>query len=248
MNRKQFLDIETNEQVTRYLDELCSDPSFLCKPEHKEMCGTKTSIYSNVGNIDTICKDLDKANICDNDFSECIVLATNLFDESKKYISTSFENIIIPIPKALDQDGNQKFIRLPKLGSNKRSNSMETCSLCACMNRFATSPGGGGPSGGNTAPGQNTCVYAEKFEYYYYPIEIEKKNRSIFQAPNVILGSYTIINNNIIVISKESDLKPVNMYNYLIKNGISPGLSKKFVTLILYKNNQAVTDEMNAYK
>jgi hypothetical protein len=236
MDRKIFLDIDNIEQSNNYIDKICSDPDFLCKPDHRELCGTKTTIYSNVSDIDNICNSIKKANICDYDFLECIVLVENNFEEFKKYISTSFINIIIPIPKAVDQDGNQKFIRLPALRSSKKPNSMETCSICACMNRFATSPGGGGRGGSDTAPGQNECLYMDTFEYYYYPIEIEKINIKIGNAPQIKIKDYIIINSNIITITNEIDLQPKNLYNILIKNGISTGLSKNFINDVLYNN------------
>ena len=244
MNRTDFLNIETAEQVTRYLDELCSDPNFLCKPNHREMCANSTSIYSGIKNVDNICNNISQANICENDFSECIVLATNLLGDSQKYISTSFVNIIIPIPKVLDTDGNQKFIRLPALKSNKKENSFETCSICSCMNRFATSPGGADHSG--TAPGQNECLYVDTFEYYYYPVDIVNINKKIKDAPYVKLKNYTVIDNNIISIYSDDDLKPLRLYNILLNNGISKYLSKNFITNVLYKNNLEVANELKS--
>ena len=122
-SNRTFQNNDTAEQIDRYIDEICSDSTFLCK--NKELCGTSTSIYSSIKNVDNICQDIEKANECENDFQECIVLANNTFGESQKYINTSFLNIIIPIPNALDQDGNNKFIRLPALSSSKKPNSME---------------------------------------------------------------------------------------------------------------------------
>ena len=157
---------DTAEQVDRYIDEICSDPGFLCN--NKELCGTNTTIYSNVDNVNTICENIVKANECETNFKECVVLAKNSFSDSNKYISTSFVNIIIPIPESYDTNNNIRFLRLPPLGGNKKENSQEICNICSCMNRFATAPGSGNINT-NTSPGQNTCVYNDSFEYFYYP-------------------------------------------------------------------------------
>lgn len=242
MNRS-FIDIDTADQVSKYIDDICSDPVFLCK--NKELCGTNTSIYSSVENVKNICSDIKKANECENDFQECVVLANNTFGESQKYINTSFINIIIPIPNALDNEGNNKFIRLPALSSSKKPNSMEICSVCACMNRFATSPGAGANE--YTSPGQNECLYVDSFEYYYYPIYIENINKKLGNAPPVIIGKYNIINSNIIPIYSEDDLSAVNLYNILIKNGINPSIASKFILDVLYKGNNDVKKILQLY-
>ena len=232
--------METTEQMNRYIDDLCSDPSFLCS--HREMCGKNTSIYSSVENVNNICDNITKSNECENDFQECVVQATNLFEGSSKYISTSFVNIIIPIPKVLDSNGNQKFIRLPALSSNKKPDSPEICSICSCMNRFATSPGAGENT--YTPPGQNMCTYLDKFEYYYYPVYIENLNKKIKDAPIITLGKHSIINSNIIQIFTEEDLTPTKLYTILLKNGISKDLSVNFITNVLYKNNPSIVKEL----
>jgi len=243
MSNRVFINNDTSEQVGNYIDEICMDSVFLCK--NREMCGKNTSIYSGIENVNEICDDIDKANICENDFKECVVLANNLFEGGQKYISTSFVNIIIPIPNAIDRDGNNKFIRLPALSSSKKPNSMEICSICACMNRFATSPGAG--TNNDTSPGQNECVYLDNFEYYYYPVQIENINRKIKEPPPMILGKYTIINSNIITINTEEELSPIKLYNLLVKNGIYEALSKNFITNILYKGNKEVNKELQLY-
>ena len=242
MNRS-FVDIDTADQVNKYIDDICSDPNFLCR--NKELCGTSTSIYAGVNNVNSICNDIQKANECENDFQECVVMANNTFGESQKYISTSFLNIIIPIPNALDQDGNNKFIRLPALSSSKKPNSMEICSVCACMNRFATSPGAGFNT--YTSPGQDTCVYNDSFEYYYYPVYIENINKKLTDAPPVVIGKYNIKNSNIIQVYTEEDLSPINLYNILISNGISSALSSNFIIKVLYKENSTITKELQLY-
>jgi hypothetical protein len=242
MSIRSFIDNDTSEQVNKYLDEICSDPVFLCS--NKELCGKNTTIYTNVENVNTICKDIEKANECENDFQECVVQVSTYFDDTPKYISTSFVNVIIPIPNAIDNNGNNKFIRLPALSSSKKPKSMETCSICACMNRFATSPGGG--LNDYTSPGQNECVFID-FEYYYYPVSIENVNKSIPNAPPIVIGKYRIINSNIIPILSEQDLSPINLYKILIKNKIADGIALKFIKDILYKGNDSVTKELQLY-
>ena len=239
---RSFIQNDNSEQVNKYLDEICSDPMFLCS--NKDLCGKNTTIYRGVENVNNICNDLKKANECDNDFQECVVQVSNYFDETPKYISTSFVNVIIPIPNALDNNGNNKFIRLPALSSSKKPKSMETCSVCACMNRFATSPGGGANE--YTSPGQNQCVYID-FEYYYYPVSIENINRKISNPPPVMVGKYTVINSNIISVSTEEGLSPINLYKILVKNKIPEGITLKFITGILYKGNDAIVKELQLY-
>jgi hypothetical protein len=87
-NRRSFIDNDTTDQIDKYIDDICSDPVFLCR--NKELCGTSTSIYSSVENVNTICKDLEKANECENDFQECVVQASSLFEDAPRYLSTSF--------------------------------------------------------------------------------------------------------------------------------------------------------------
>ena len=119
MNRS-FVDIDTADQVDKYIDEICSDPVFLCN--NKQMCGKNTSIYTGVKNVNIICDDISKANECENDFQECVVLANNTFGETQKYISTSFINIIIPIPNAFDLNGNNSVGTWSNLNITSNSN------------------------------------------------------------------------------------------------------------------------------
>jgi len=240
----RFINYETNVSYNGYIDEICENPDFLCK--HKELCGNNTTIYTNVKNIEEICTDIQKAQICDYDIQECIVSAkNNLLEDSRAYISTSFENIIIPIINAKDIDGNQKFIRLPKLMGTKKKNSNEICKVCGCMNRFARSPGSG--INDYTSPGQNECVYPDKFEYYYYPVNIQQFRTNITDTPNIVLNKYIILNKNIITITTEDDLSPINLYNILIKNGISQYVIQNFITNILYKNEDQSIKELTNY-
>ena len=244
MNTKRsFIDNDTTDQIDKYIDDICSDPVFLCR--NKELCGTSTSIYSSVENVKNICEDLDKANECDNDFQECVVQASSFFEDSHKYISTSFMNIIIPIPNALDEDANQKFLRLPALSSSKKPNSMEICSVCACMNRFANSPGA--DTNNYTAAGQNICVYPDNFEYYYYPVYIEQMNSKIKDAPVITIGKYKIVNTNIIYTNSEQDLSSVNLYKILIRNGITKKIAINFISNVLYKGNAPVNNELQLF-
>jgi hypothetical protein len=238
-----FIENDTAEQVGKYIDDICSDPAFLCK--NRELCGKQTSIYYNVQNVNNICSEMEKANECDNDFKECVVQVMNYFGESQKYISTSFVNVIVPIPNVLDNEGNNKFIRLPALSSSKKPESQEVCSVCACMNRFATSPGAGNNE--YTSPGQDTCVYLETFEYYYYPLYVERVNKKLKDAPAITLGKYRILNSNIISIESEEGLGAISLYKLLTKNGISPKLTRDFITKTLYRGNKAVDKEIEIY-
>jgi hypothetical protein len=239
---RSFVQNDTNEQVSKYIDEICSDPMFLCS--NRELCGKNTSIYTGMENVNNICNNLAKANECENDFQECVVQVSNTLEDSQKYISTSFVNVIVPIPNALDSNGNNKFIRLPPLSSSKKPKSFETCSICACMNRFATSPGGG--LNEYTSPGQNECVYVD-FEYYYYPVSIENLNKKIPNSPPVRIGKYLILNSNIIPISNEENLSPINLYRLLVRNGIPEGIALQFITKILYKGNDTITKELQLF-
>jgi len=240
-NRK-FIDNDTSEIVDKYIDEICSNPEFLCN--NIELCGNNTSIYANVKNVQTICNNIKEASICENDIKECIVLAENTFDESQKYVSTSFVNVIIPIKNSFDDQGNQKFIRLPPLSASKKKNSTEICKICACMDRFARSPGSG--FNDYTSPGQNQCVYADGFEYYYYPLYIEEIRNKLKDTPLVTIGGkYKIINRNIISINTENDLSSCNLYNILIKNGISKNITLNFINNILYKNDKQSSKDLN---
>jgi hypothetical protein len=146
----------------------------------------------------------------------------------------------------LDSDGKNKFIRLPALSGSKKPNSKEICNMCACMNRFATSPGAGANT--YTPPGQNQCVYNDSFEYYYYPIYIENINKKLTGVPPTIIGKYTVVSTNIIELYSEEDLGPINLYNTLTtRGGISHTLDTNFITNILYKNNSPLLKELQLY-
>jgi len=244
-NRK-FIDIDTYQSVDNYINEICADPGFLCKSEeHKKVCGENASFYTGVKNVKDICNSIKEANVCENDIKECIVLADNTFDDSQRYVSTSFSNIIIPIPKAFDNDGHQKFIRLPALSASKKKNSNEICSVCACMHRFATSPGSG--VNDYTSPGQNGCVFGDNFEYYYYPLYVQQIRTGLKDTPPVTVGvngKYIVLNTNIIAINTEDGLSTVNLYNSLVKNGISQGVAKSFITEVLYKKDEQAKKEL----
>ena len=242
VSNRKISDNDSSEIVDNYIDELCSNPEFLCK--NIEMCGKNTSIYTNAENIKEICNDIKEANTCENDIKECVVLATNSFDDSQKFVSTSFVNIIVPIKNALDKDGNQKFLRLPPLSGSKKKNSNEICNVCACMNRFARSPGSG--VNDYTSPGQNQCVYPDDFEYYYYPLYIQDISGKVKDAPPITIGKYTIINSNIIFANTEDDLTVTNLYDILIGNGIDQNLTINFINTI-NGNDKQIGKEIQLY-
>jgi len=247
VTNRTFLNNDTAEQIDRYVDEICSNPEFLCK--NKELCGTSSSIYSNVANVEKICTDMVNANKCEDDVKECVVTTPNLFDEARKIVTTSFVNIIIPIPDATDDVGNQKFLRLPALGGSKKPNSQDICNLCACMNRFATAPGSLTNIGeaSYTSPGQNTCIYPAFVEHYYYPLSIENINSKLKDAPPIVLGKYRVLNKNIIYAHSEEELLVPRLYELLMKNGIPENVVVKFITSTLYKGNRDKSKELQLY-
>jgi hypothetical protein len=250
VSNRNFLNNDTAEQIDRYLDEICSNPDFLCKnKENKELCGKNTSIYSNVANVDKICTDLKKANQCEDDVKECVVTTPNLLDDARGLITTSFSNIIIPIPDATDELGNQKFLRLPALSGSKKPNSQDICNLCACMNRFATAPGSLTNIGeaSYTAPGQNICIYPTFVEHYYYPLSIENINSKLKDVPPITLGKYRILNKNIIFAQSEEQLLVPNLYDLLMKHSIPEIVTKKFILNTLFKNNRDKSKELQNY-
>lgn len=240
---------DSYEIFDKYIDEICEDPTFLCN--NVQLCGNHTTIYAGVKNVQDICKNIKEASVCENDVKECIVLASNSFSQSQKFVATTFENIIVPIPKAIDENGNQKFIRLPELHGSKKPDSLEICNVCACMDRFARSPGSG--FNDYTSPGQNACVYSDDFEYYYYPMQIEKvRNSNVLKDPPPVIVSnsknkYNVITKNIIPLKTEDELSVINLYTRLRNEGISDFLTKNFVLNILYKNDKQRAKELNAY-
>ena len=59
ISNRKFIDIDTMQSVDNYIDTLCADPAFLCKSdEHRQLCGTNTSIYANVQNVNDICENI----------------------------------------------------------------------------------------------------------------------------------------------------------------------------------------------
>jgi hypothetical protein len=247
VSNRTFINNDTAEQIDRYIDDICSNPEFLCK--NKEMCAASTSIYSNIQNVEKICKDIKKANECEDNVKECVVTTQNLFDEARKTITTSFVNIIIPIPDATDENGNQKFLRLPALSGSKKPNSVDICNLCACMNRFATAPGSVSNIGESsyTSPGQNTCIYPNFVEHYYYPVSIENITNKLKDVPPIILGKYRIINSNIIYAQSEEQLLVPNLYDLLVKHNISQNTVSKFITETLFKGNKDKVKEIQLH-
>ena len=242
-----FVENKTQEEINDYINQICSDPKFLCS--NKDMCGENSVNYSNKESVDKICDDISQAQKCDTDFSECLVNTTNTFDEDQNKLSTSFVNIILPIPNAYDNDANQKFLRLPALSSSKKPKSNDICNICACMNRFASSPGASSVIGeaSYTSPGQNTCIYPDFIEHYYYPVSVQNTNTKLKNTPPVIIEKYKIINSNIIFAHSEQELNTTSLYDLLIKNGISQTTAINFILNVLYKNDDAKKKELTIY-
>jgi hypothetical protein len=247
ISNRTFVNNDTAEQVDHYIDEICSDPNFLCA--NKQLCGSSTTIYTNKANVEKICSDIIKSSECEEDFKECVVNTTNYFDDAHGTVSTSFVNIIIPIVGAYDSVGNQKFLRLPALSGSKKPRSTDICNLCACMNRFATSPGSGDviSESSYTSPGQNTCIYPSFIEHFYYPLSIENITTKLSGTPPVKLGKYTVLNSNIIYAHSEEELLVPNLYDLLIKNGIPQPAVTSFILNVLYKNDQDKNKELQLH-
>ena len=238
-----FYNAGSDKIVGEYIDDICSDPTFLCN--NVETCSASSTFYGNKKDIDKICKDIKLANICENDIQQCVVLAKNNLTKEKGTVLTSFVNIIVPIKNAKDDFGNQKFLRLPPLGGSKKNNSNEICNECACINRFAKAPGNKDTD--FTSPGQNECEYSDDFEYYYYPLNIENINRKLKNAPELYLGNYKVINTNIIYANNQDDLEPAKLYDILIEDGINKDLAYNFITQVLYSNRIERTNQLNLH-
>jgi hypothetical protein len=230
VSNRKLLENDTTDMVDNYLDSICTDPTFLCA--HQELCGKNTTIYKGKSNVEKICSDFKKANQCETPIKQCVVQSVNSIDQSKQFVVTSFINIIVPIPNVKDELGNQMFIRLPPLSSSKKKDSKDICNLCACMDRFAKSPGG--KSNTYTSPGQNQCVFNDGFEYYYYPLEIENLHDTIPGIPPVTVGEYTVLNKNIITINSQTELSPRGLYDILIDNGVNKTDIYNFINKTLY--------------
>jgi len=214
------------------------------------LCGTSSHIFSSPADVEKACSDITKANECENDFKECVVSTNNLLDPTTVGpITTSFVNIIVPIKGAFDESGNQKFLRLPALSSSKNPKSQDVCKICACMNRFSTSPGSGSviDESSYTAPGQNICIYPDFIEHYYYPLDIENITTKLKDSPPIMLGKYKVINSNIIYAHSEEQLLVPNLYDLLIKNGLTKNITISFILNVLYKNNPAKAKELELY-
>ena len=149
-------------------------------------------------NINKICETNILGNKCENNIDECVVSVKNLITGSRDNVVTTFLNIIVPIKNAVDEYGNQKFIRLPPLSSSKRPGEDEICNSCACIDRFAKSPGDRDTD--YTSPGQDQCIFGDNFEYYYYPIEIEHINNKLVGQPDIYVGNYKVLSKNIILL------------------------------------------------
>jgi hypothetical protein len=131
----------------------------------------------------------------------------------------------------------------------KKPKSNDICNICACMNRFSTSPGASASVGEKsyTSPGQNTCIYPDFIEHYYYPVSVQNLNNKLVDKPPIKLGKYNIINENIIAARFEEDLAVTNLYDLLIENGISSQITKDFILNVLYKNDEPKAKQLELY-
>jgi hypothetical protein len=232
--KRRYLDQETTEIVDDYVNSLCANDSFLCS--NRELCSQNSSYFGGLENINKICEDIKKSKICPLDVNVCQVRADNGITNTKKYVNTTFMNIIIPIPSAVDVNGNQKFLRLPPLSGSKIPGSTAICNSCACYERFAVAPGtNSGEESKYTSPGQGQCVYPEEFEYYYYPLDIENIDNTL--KMDMVVGKYTVIPENIIYANNNEDLLIENLYDILVRNGIGSQIAFNFITRKLWPND-----------
>jgi hypothetical protein len=244
MTRK-FIDQDTSQIVDDYINDLCSKQDFLCS--NRKLCSENTSLFGTLDNIDKICTDIKKANTCINDVDICVVNAKNLITSSQKTINTTFLNIIVPIPNAHDELGNQKFLRLPPLSGSKIPGSNQICNSCACFERFSIAPGQQGENAKYTAPGQGECVFDDSFEYYYYPLDIENITNTLHDDPEIYLGGSRVLSKNIIFANNNEDLQSGNLYNILINNGINAPTAYSFITKKLWPENNDKKTELKLH-
>jgi len=234
--KRRYLDQETTEIVDDYVNSMCADQNFLCS--HKEICAENSSYFGGLANINKICDDIKKSNICPREVDSCLVRVDNFITNTKKYINTTFMNIIVPIPGAVDNNGNTKFLRLPPLSGSKIPGENDICNSCACFERFAIAPGtSSGEDSKYTAPGQGECVFPPEFEYYYYPLDIENINNTLKNEPEIMFGNYKVIPENIIYANNNQDLFISNLYDILLKNNINSQTAVDFITKKLWPNN-----------
>jgi hypothetical protein len=131
------------------------------------------------------------------------------------------------------------------LAGSRKKKSADICNVCACMDRFARSPGAG--FNDYTSPGQNTCIYADDFEYYFYPIRVQETNSKLKNPPPITIGKYVIINSNIIQAKTEADLNVANLYTLLTTNGITKFNAYYFITDVLYQNDDIRKRELDTF-
>uniref|UniRef100_A0A6C0IAR3 Uncharacterized protein n=1 Tax=viral metagenome TaxID=1070528 RepID=A0A6C0IAR3_9ZZZZ len=238
-SRRKYVDYETTEVVNDYLVDTCSEHTFLCA--NKELCAKNTSHLGDLKNINKICKDFELSGKCSRDVDLCTVTVPNGITTSKKNVTTTFMNIIVPIPGSTDEYGNIKFLRLPPLSGSKIPGSDDICNSCACFERFAVAPGTqSGENSKYTSPGQSDCLFRSGFEFYYYPLDVENITAEIVNEPDVILGNYKVVSKNIIYANNNEDLFVDNLYDILIKNGISSAVAFSFITKTLWPNDNNV--------
>jgi hypothetical protein len=231
--QREYVDLATTKAVDDFLQYVCSDKNYLCKNVDK--CAKSSNIWGGKDNILKVCENIKKGEKCSKNVDTCLVSARSEIPGASTNVVTTFMNIIIPIPGS-ETNGNKKFLRLPPLSGSIKPGSDDTCSLCACFERFARSRPGEGNTD-YTAPGQNTCIFSDNFEYYYYPLDIENIVDNLTESPDIYLGGNKVLNSNIIYSNNNEDLKPDRLYDILIDNGINETVAYDFITKVLYKNN-----------
>ena len=240
---RTFKDTATTSVVSEYLNDLCGNPDFLC--DNRDLCSKNSLYYGNIENIDKICVDMKKALICPNNVDTCLISIKSEIPGTDSNVVTTFMNIIIPIPNSYDTEGNKKFIRLPPLSGSISVGSDDICSSCACVDRFAKSPGSGNTE--YTAPGQDTCVYSNNFSSYYYPLDLENIRNKLQDSPAIYINGDKIVNSNIIYTNNNEDIKPDRLYDILYENNINHKAAYNFITNVLYKNNTEYEKILNLH-
>ena len=238
---RKFINQATTAITNDFINDLCSDANFLCS--HRDDCSVNSSHYGTLENINDICNKIVQSGKCENEIDKCVVSAETFITSTRSTVNTSFVDIIVPIPNAVDDYGNSKFLRLPPLSGSRIPGSKDICNACACFERFAKSPGDRDTD--YTSPGQNECIFSNTFEYLYYPLEIENINNKI--GKDLVINKYNIVNKNIIYANSSEDLLVENLYDILIRNGISKNTAFNFLINILYSNDRSVELKLKSH-
>lgn len=226
------VDLDTRQFINEYIEDFCQNPEYFCN--NSEICKNSGSVNYTQDDIHRICTSYSDGKKCKDDIQSCTVSVKNLIlGEVNDTITSSFNNILIPIPSSSDPYGNPKFIRLPPLSASKSKDLQDICNSCACIDSFAIEPG---PTrGGYTAPGQDMCIFPTGFEYIYYPIDLQNVNKKLGKT-SIQIGKYNVVDDNIIEIPSTVSLEPGLLYDILVEKGIPLETAYNFIISTLHKN------------